>query len=446
MTYDVIIAGASFAGLAVASRLARARVLLIDRKPPGEEPTSACGTLLGVVQRLGLEESLMQVQDRLAFHLTTRTERFDVSAHPFCTVDYQHFCRGLAKGVTAEFLQARVQGLEGDGVVTDRGRFQARCLVDATGWRAQLGRSLRPSLVEREKMSFGIETVAPRRGETLGFWFDPTQIPQGVAWFFPIGGAARMGVASYASNGHLKGHLDIFLEDQGVARSAVHGGFFTARLRPPTLGPVFLVGDAAGQCLPLTGEGIRPALFFGQACGAILQRVLDGELTPAEGRAAYWAVVRRRRPMYWLLGLLQQILLKAPISIGERLVAAVCREPLASRILRGYVAFADPAELTPVRGLNDAPARTGQAWETASQPAVMEDSHTGEQLERSPGDSAQGAEGRETMAKDPVCGMEVDEKHAAATAVYQGQTYYFCAQGCRDRFLKDPKRYLGGGS
>ncbi|MBI2371785.1 MAG: YHS domain-containing protein [Deltaproteobacteria bacterium] len=50
------------------------------------------------------------------------------------------------------------------------------------------------------------------------------------------------------------------------------------------------------------------------------------------------------------------------------------------------------------------------------------------------------------MAKDPVCGMEVDEKHAAATAVYQGQTYYFCAQGCRDRFLKDPKRYLGGGS
>jgi YHS domain-containing protein len=33
------------------------------------------------------------------------------------------------------------------------------------------------------------------------------------------------------------------------------------------------------------------------------------------------------------------------------------------------------------------------------------------------------------MARDPVCGMEVDERTAAATAEYQGTTYYFCAPG-----------------
>lgn len=47
------------------------------------------------------------------------------------------------------------------------------------------------------------------------------------------------------------------------------------------------------------------------------------------------------------------------------------------------------------------------------------------------------------MAKDPVCGMEVDEKKAAATATYQGKTFYFCAAGCKASFEKDPKKYLG---
>jgi YHS domain-containing protein len=45
------------------------------------------------------------------------------------------------------------------------------------------------------------------------------------------------------------------------------------------------------------------------------------------------------------------------------------------------------------------------------------------------------------MVKDPVCGMEVDEQKAAATAVYHGQTYYFCAQACKTAFEKDPSKY-----
>ena len=46
------------------------------------------------------------------------------------------------------------------------------------------------------------------------------------------------------------------------------------------------------------------------------------------------------------------------------------------------------------------------------------------------------------MAIDPVCGMQVDEKSAAATYEYQGKTYYFCAPGCKASFAKDPEKYL----
>ncbi|GIW06575.1 MAG: hypothetical protein KatS3mg060_1380 [Dehalococcoidia bacterium] len=46
------------------------------------------------------------------------------------------------------------------------------------------------------------------------------------------------------------------------------------------------------------------------------------------------------------------------------------------------------------------------------------------------------------MEKDPVCGMSVDPKTAAATAEYQGKTYYFCAPGCKKAFEREPEKYL----
>jgi len=46
------------------------------------------------------------------------------------------------------------------------------------------------------------------------------------------------------------------------------------------------------------------------------------------------------------------------------------------------------------------------------------------------------------MARDPVCGMDVDEQQAAATAEYQGKTYYFCAPGCKKAFEKEPRKYV----
>ena len=48
------------------------------------------------------------------------------------------------------------------------------------------------------------------------------------------------------------------------------------------------------------------------------------------------------------------------------------------------------------------------------------------------------------LVKDVVCGMEVDPDTAAAQSEYQGTTYYFCAEGCKQDFDADPQKYLGG--
>lgn len=45
------------------------------------------------------------------------------------------------------------------------------------------------------------------------------------------------------------------------------------------------------------------------------------------------------------------------------------------------------------------------------------------------------------MARDAVCGMEMDPERATAQVDYQGQTYYFCSTTCLDRFVAEPEKY-----
>jgi Cu+-exporting ATPase len=43
--------------------------------------------------------------------------------------------------------------------------------------------------------------------------------------------------------------------------------------------------------------------------------------------------------------------------------------------------------------------------------------------------------------RDPVCGMEISPKNAAATSSYQGQTFYFCRVECQRQFNENPERF-----
>lgn len=48
----------------------------------------------------------------------------------------------------------------------------------------------------------------------------------------------------------------------------------------------------------------------------------------------------------------------------------------------------------------------------------------------------------EKGGRDPVCGMEVDERKAKFKTEYAGKTYYFCAEKCKKKFEKDPKKFI----
>ncbi len=45
---------------------------------------------------------------------------------------------------------------------------------------------------------------------------------------------------------------------------------------------------------------------------------------------------------------------------------------------------------------------------------------------------------------DPVCGMKVDPHTTKHRATYRGQTFYFCSERCREKFMAGPEQYLIG--
>jgi YHS domain-containing protein len=54
--------------------------------------------------------------------------------------------------------------------------------------------------------------------------------------------------------------------------------------------------------------------------------------------------------------------------------------------------------------------------------------------------AVQSAAGGQTMARDPVCKMQVDEQNAPKSE-YKGREYHFCSLDCKEQFDNNPERY-----
>jgi len=91
-----------------------------------------------------------------------------------------------------------------------------------------------------------------------------------------------------------------------TAGKHLHGGFLPAAPRRPVVGDVLTVGDSAGMCFGLTGEGIRAALAASIALGELLQHTVEGRLTPEQARGRYRRWVTLRLPYWLLMRLIQQ--------------------------------------------------------------------------------------------------------------------------------------------
>src|SRR3954453_16715992 len=215
-SWDVLICGASFAGLAVARALrgAGARVLIVDRYEVGERQTSACAAPTEWLTNLGLGPSIRQTFGDLLVHPPSRDLRWRLP-FTFSTFDYRTLCRLLRAQGDAAFETAKVDGRTGHTVHTDRGDLSAPLVVDGLGWRRVLSNAAPGVQPPEARLSRGLEVHPHGRGEDLELWLDRSYVRAGNAWRFPADGEMRVGVGSFDPRPPVKRETVALAQDLG---------------------------------------------------------------------------------------------------------------------------------------------------------------------------------------------------------------------------------------
>jgi menaquinone-9 beta-reductase len=340
---DVLVCGASFAGLAVARELAGsgADVLVVDRYEIGERATSACAAPTPWLRAMGVERSIRQELPCMGFHTPHGSARYRLP-WSWSSFDYRELCRALWEQCDARFEIATAKGRTGETVHTDRGDLTAPLIIDALGWRRVLGPGANVQPPEA-MISRGLE-VHPHdaRGADLDVWIDRSVVRYGYAWSVPAAGERRIGVGSYEPRHHVKEPTQAMARRLGAEPVRYQGNWFPHRLRPAAEDGVFFVGDSAGHCIPLSGEGIRSAFYFGIACGRELRAVLAGEHRREDALAAYAAFSDAHAPFFRRALWLQRLIPALPPRALTALLTVLGRERPCRRVFDWYLAQAHP--------------------------------------------------------------------------------------------------------
>jgi flavin-dependent dehydrogenase len=347
--YDVLICGASFAGLAIARELAGAtradgtpaRVLMVDRYEIGERQTSACGIPTGWLEALDLMGSHRQTFSELVVGTPHGTSRWPLP-WTFSTFDYRELCALLAAQGDCEFETAKVDGRTGNTVHTDRGDLTAPLIVDCLGWRRVLSKQDVAYQPPDAPLSRGLEVHPNGRSDDLAIWIDRSIVPAGYGWSFPADNELRIGVGSFDPRFHVKDNTVKLAEDLGAEPVRFQGNWIPHKLRDSVEDGIFFAGDSAGHCLPLTAEGIRTALYFGIQCGRELRSVLAGAKTREQALGAYFTFNEAHEWKYkWMLRT-QRLVPRVHPPLLHRVVGAMQWKPLVNWSFEHYWNVASP--------------------------------------------------------------------------------------------------------
>lgn len=348
-SWDVIVCGASFAGLTVARELtdSGARVLVLDRYEIGERQTSACAAPTEWLRAIGVSASIKQTFGELVFHTPHGDTRMQLP-WTFSTFDYPELCGLLWAQCDGEFETAKVEGraepagYEGAPVAieTDRGTVEAPLVIDALGWRRVLDDGYQPP---DAPLSRGLEVHPGGHGQDLEIWIERGIVPAGYGWSFPAEDEMRVGIGSFDPRFHVRDPTVELASRLDLPPDGYQGNWIPHRLREATAGDVFFVGDSAGHCIPLTAEGIRSAFYFGIACGRELRAVVDGRSTREDALRAYAEFNAAHRWKYeWMLRV-QRLIPKVPPRLLAPALRAMSAEAFVRWSFNHYLRISDPS-------------------------------------------------------------------------------------------------------
>jgi len=302
MQSDCAVVGASFAGLACATALARAgmRVVVLEKKADAGEKLHTTGIIV--------KEAVDQVRllDGLPAQLVRRIngvrlyapnlKHVDLAApgYYFLATDTPNVMRWLASRAEEAGAQILYQTSFQQAARLPSGfdlgeAGQTRYLVGADGPASRVADAL--DLGRSTKFLFGVEHeyagVEIAEPDRLHCFIDGVLAPGYIGWVVAGVGAVQVGLArrvrgdqspAAALEGFIK-KISPIVNLRGIAPASVRAGRIPCGglVSPAAAQRALLVGDAAGMVSPVTAGGIHTALRHGWAAGQAISNFLNGD-------------------------------------------------------------------------------------------------------------------------------------------------------------------------
>jgi digeranylgeranylglycerophospholipid reductase len=343
--FDLVIVGASFAGLACArtAALRGLAVCVVDSKPePGARVRTTGILVKEATDDFDVPAHLMRkVRGVRMYAPDGRALDLSAPGYYFQATDTPEFLRWMAAeaqfaGATLRFNARFDRAMEtSDEVRLPRLGLKARFLIGADGARSRVAEQFRLGRNRRFLVGAEIECepIAKMDLRFLHCFADSRLAPGYIGWVVPGRGTTQIGIAArQRRRPELNAFIDRVKQRFGFNRLHIvqrRSGLIPTGgpVAPLGHGRVLLIGDAAGLVSPLTGGGIHTALSFGRrAAQLVSDYLLDRGPNPAP-------VFAREIPRYPLKRLLRAGFDLAPpnFAFNAMLMTAPARA-LAQRI------------------------------------------------------------------------------------------------------------------
>lgn len=292
---EVVVIGASLAGLAAARRLDEGGVrdfLVLESKPVLGLPLK-CGE---AVEATALEEvfpgiasmNVPWIVNRISDHKVRFEEVERNFSFNYFELDRPRFEQWLGEPVQDRLhLKTRVEKVErtdsGFRVLGDNFQIDCRGLILACGAQYKFQKEL--GLIKKEPQmgyAYGGLYAGPGFSSSQFLW-ELSERSHGCLWLFPKQGSEiNLGIAALEPKA-MRAHLDEFCRENKIAspRCTLGGKFPVSGVIAKTYAEgVLVAGDAAGMVYAGTGEGIGYALISGRLAGGVLARaVLENDFS-----------------------------------------------------------------------------------------------------------------------------------------------------------------------
>jgi flavin-dependent dehydrogenase len=332
---ECTIVGASFAGLACATVLARRglHVRVLERKQdPGDKLHTTGIIVKEVVDQIALFDHLPTelVRPVAGVRLYAPNMRYvdlDAPGYYFLATDTPNVIRWLA----VQAQQAGVElacGMSFTGATKIRGGYHlegggdTRYLIGADGPNSNVAKAL--ALGQNQKFLFGMEyefTDLALAADRLHCFLDRKLAPGYIGWLVPGVGGTQIGLARRMPRDPeaMKRVMEKFVDKiapiidvRSCEPTSIRAGTIPCGgvVRPVATERALLVGDAAGMVSPVTAGGIHTALKHGLAAGHAVAEFLEGKCEdPQQWFAATYPKFRTKRLLRFLFDRFQSDLL-----------------------------------------------------------------------------------------------------------------------------------------